>query len=287
MKVGAGATASAGILPGMPMMSTRVLGGVCGALLVGAGCSDKFEMVTVALMTDPESTGVTTGGTTSETTTPTPTDSGDPSGDPGGDPTEATTAAPVTCDTPEACTDEGEGDVGPLTLPFFRGMVCVSDEIQPGDKLAVSISACVHPCLDVSGFKFKSLFRGADVGVEMALAFYYPEVTGTACPPDVFGEFPAEACVYTGPTKVSVGPVLQNDVGYAGVGTFLVPFLSNEDVAAMAAGDDAADQVWTRIESHTQASGRTFEMSFDAGNSAAPAECGDGIGGCTCRSIGL
>jgi hypothetical protein len=204
----------------MPMMSTRVLGGVCGALLVGAGCSDKFEMVTVALMTDPESTGVTTGGTTSETTTPTPTDSGDPSGDPGGDPTEATTAAPVTCDTPEACTDEGEGDVGPLTLPFFRGMVCVSDEIQPGDKLAVSISACVHPCLDVSGFKFKSLFRGADVGVEMALAFYYPEVTGTACPPDVFGEFPAEACVYTTPKTLGIGPVINNSEPYAGGGTF-------------------------------------------------------------------
>ena len=44
-----------------------------------------------------------------------------------------------------------------------------------------------------------------------------------------------------------------------------------EDVAAMAAGEDAADQVWTRIESHMQASDRTFPMSFDAGNAAAPA----------------
>ena len=274
----------------MPMMSTRVL--VCGVLLVGSGCADKYEMVTAALMTDPESTGLTTGSSTGEATTPTPTDSGDPSGDPTGgatdaDPTEATTAAPVTCDTPEGCTDQGEGDVGPLTLPFFRGMVCVSDEIRPGDKLAVSISACVHPCLEVSGYKFKSLFRGADVGVEMALAYYYPEVTGTACPPDVFGEFTADACVYTTPKTLGIGPVINNGDPYAGGGTFTVPFLTNDDVAGFAAGDDDAATVWTRIESHMQASDRSFPVTFDASNAAAPAECGEGVAGCTCRAIGL
>jgi len=276
----------------MPMMSTRVL--VCGVLLVGSGCADKYEMVTAALMTDPESTGLTTGSSTGEATTPTPTSgdpSGDPTGDPGGatdaDPTEATTAAPVTCDTPEGCTDQGEGDVGPLTLPFFRGMVCVSDEIQPGDKLAVSISACVHPCLEVSGYKFKSLFRGADVGVEMALAYYYPEVTGTACPPDVFGEFTADACVYTTPKTLGIGPVINNGDPYAGGGTFIVPFLTNDDVAGFAAGGDDAATVWTRIESHMQASDRSFPVSFDASNAAAPAECGEGVAGCTCRAIGL
>lgn len=266
----------------MAKLSTGVL---WGALIV-AGCSDQYKMVTAALMTDPESTGVETEGGSTGGTAQLPT-SGGPTADTDNDPTADTTGAPATCDTPEACTGEGAGDVGPLTLPFFRGRVCVSEAVKPGDAVAVSISSCVHPCLDVNGFKFTTAFRGADGGVEMALAYYHKDVTGTACPPDVFGEFPPEACVFTTPKTLGVGPVSAKDGPFVGAGTFMVPFFTNDDVAAFAGGDDTQEAVWQRVASHTQASDRVFDVSFDDGNPAAPAACGEDVAGCSCRSIGL
>ena len=56
-----------------------------------------------------------------------------------------------------------------------------------------------------------------------------------------------------------------------GMGSLLVPFLTNADVDAIAGGDDMSASVWTRIESHVQEPTRVFPMSFDAGNSPAPA----------------
>lgn len=281
----------------MPMMPTRCVLGVCGALFLG-GCADKFDMVTQALMTDPEdlSTSVTDGGgatidmsTEATATEAVPTDGGEgpstPGDDTDNDPTADTTGAPATCDGPEECTAEGSGDVGPLTLPFFRGVVCVSDKVQPGDKVAFSVSQCSHPCLDVSGYGFKYSVRGGpDSTVEAALAHYYTEVTGTACPSDVFGEFPAEACVLGSPLKSSMNPILQNDDPFAGSGVFLVPFLTNDDAAAVKADTKV---LWDKADAHAQAEARAFALSFDAGNSPAPAECGEGVAGCTCRSIGL
>lgn len=181
----------------------------------------------------------------------------------------------------------GSGDLGPLAMPFFRGKVCVSDAIQPGDSVAMSVSACVHPCLSGLSWKYTTAIRSADATVTKGLAFYFEGVTGTNCPPDVFGEFPAEACVFHGPVKLKAGTITQNNEPYVGDWKLLLPFLSNDDAAAFAAGNDADDQVWTAVDSHMQASEREFVMSYDPGNAAVPAECGEGVSGCTCRTIGL
>ncbi|MBL9103493.1 MAG: hypothetical protein JNL82_21280 [Myxococcales bacterium] len=279
------------------------------AVVALSGCADKYEMVTAALMTDPETTGVSdsasgTGtGTTDASPTSTAPTSGDPSSDPSGDPssdptgdptsdptadpTEPTTGAPVTCDTPEACTAEGEGDISPLALPFFRGQVCVSDNVKPGDKIAMSFSTCAHPCLDVGGFKYKWTTRNSGDGFEVAVVFYHPGTAGTACPPDVFGEFPAEACVYGGPIAVSVGPLNAGDTAWEGPASLVVPFFTNEEAASYDAGMDDGATVWANVGMHMQASDRTFALTLDAGNEAAPGECGEGVAGCTCRAIGL
>lgn len=281
----------------MPMLSMRGVSGLVAVLVLSAGCQDKFDMVTQALMTDPETTGITDTGTgtgtgsatdiatsTEPPTTgmPTADTGGDPSGDPSSDPdpTADTTGAPVTCETPESCTAEGEGDISPLALPFFRGTVCVSDNIQPGDKVALSFTTCAHPCLDVGGFKYGFKARSGGGGLELAVAFYHPGTSGAACPPDVFGEFPAEACVFNGPTNITIGPL--DD---AGAVTLLLPFFTNAEAATYDGGD--LDGLWPNAESHMQASDRYFAMTVDAGNAAAPAACGEGVGGCTCRAIGL
>lgn len=265
-------------------------------------------MVTAALMTDPETTGVDTetgtgseSGSTAETPTGTTPTSGDPSGDPSSDPssdpsgdpssdpdpTADTTGAPVTCDTPESCTAEGEGDISPLALPFFRGMVCVSDNVKPGEKIAMSFSTCAHPCLDVGGFKYKWTTRNTADGFEVAVVFYHPGTSGSSCPPDVFGEFPAEACVFAGPTQVTIGPLNVGDNPAEGDATLVVPFFTNAEAAAYDAGMDDGATVWANVAMHMQASDRLFPITLDAGNTSAPEACGEGVGGCTCRAVGL
>ncbi len=174
----------------------------------------------------------------------------------------------------------GEGDLQ-VTLPFFRGRVCASDSLQPGDAVAVSVSTCVHPCLTVETFKQKWVYR-CEGECEVALVFYHPEVTGAACPADVFGAFNPAICDFVGPTQVSLA--VPETMGPA---SLLLPFMSNDDVAAILGGDDTGPAVWARIDAHTQAPGRRVPLDFAAGNAAAPMACGEGMAGCTCVDIGL
>jgi hypothetical protein len=195
-----------------------------------------------------------------------------------------TGAEPVPCDGPEGCTDMGEGDLAPFVLPFFRGTVCVSDKVQPGDALALAVTTCAHPCLKVTGYGYKWVYRcngGQGIDCEVALAMFHPETTGTACPSDVFGEFDPAFCDDAGPIAVTVKPPIE------GAATLLMPFLSNADVTAIDGGQNDADSVWGFIDSHAQADSRRVPVDFADGNEPAPAECGEGVPGCTCSKIGL
>lgn len=269
----------------MSMSKLRLVSGLSLGLF--AACGDRFEMVTVALMTDPPSTGITDDSST-EGTTSTPTGGvmtsteGDPSGSPSpSDPTVPTTGEPVACETPEGCTGMGSGDLGPLALPFFRGKVCVSDQVRPGDLLALWVSTCVHPCMEVDGFSFDYAYRCTPDTCETALAFRHPNATGSACPPDVYGEFAAEFCAFQGPYTFTLGPV---DDGKP-MGALLLPFLTNDEMAEIDGGNQAG--LWAMVDGHTQAEDRRIPLSFSADNPAAPGACGEGVAGCTCRDIGL
>lgn len=234
--------------------------------------------------------GATTGEPASEGTTAATTSSSGSSGSGSGEmPTggvltttvDPTTSEPVACDGPESCTAMEEGDLSGVTVPFFRGMFCVSDAVKPGDKLAVSVSACVHPCLDVNAFAFKWANRCAGEGCEVALALYYTGVAGAACPSDVFGEFDPGACVFTGPHAPGITPPAKE-----GPGALLLPFLTNADAAAIAGGEEGA-AIWTRADAHQQAAARRIAIDYAASNAAAPAACAEGMSGCTCSSVGL
>lgn len=260
-----------------------MISGVRGVLWVSLGfllgCKEGDDASAGASETGSAATQVTGGssGGSSGSDVPTGdvlTTTEDPSGAP-------TTAEPVSCDTPEGCTAMEEGDLSGVTAPFFRGSFCVSDEVRPGDALAISATACVHPCLDVDAFAFKWANRCEGEVCEVALALYYSGITGTACPSDVFGEFDAAGCVFTGPHALTIKPPAKGEQG-----SLLLPFLTNVDAAAIAGGEDGA-QLWGRVDAHAQAPERRIAISYAADNAAAPASCGEGLPGCKCSSVGL
>lgn len=242
------------------------------------GCQKGDEASTGASETASAATQMTAGssGESSGDELPTGdvlTTTEDPSGSP-------TTAEPVPCDTPEGCTAMEEGDLSGVTAPFFRGKFCASDHVKPGDTLAISVSACVHPCLDVDAFAFKWANRCGD-SCEVALALYYTGIVGTACPSDVFGEFDPAACVFTGPHELAITPPPKE-----GLGALMLPFLTNVDATAIAGGESGA-QLWDRVDAHAQGTERRIVIDYAASNPAPPASCGEGVSGCTCNSVGL
>jgi hypothetical protein len=102
----------------------------------------------------------------------------------------------------------------------------------------------------------------------------------------VFGEFPVDACVFAGPHMISTSPLLIGDEPFAGMGTLLLPFLTNADAAAIAGGEEGA-QIWVRADAHAQAPARRIAIDYAADNQPAPASCGEGMPGCKCSSVGL
>lgn len=213
-----------------------------------------------------------TGGATGTGEVPT---TGDATGPVTGEP-------PVPCETPEGCTAMGSGEIASTTVPLFRGEVCLSDELRPGDPLALSVSTCAHPCLKITNFAFKWVYRCQDEGCELGFVFYHAGVTGSECPSDVFGEFDPALCVFTDPAPLTITPPETT-----GEVSLLLPFLTNEDAGAIAGGDDESSSVWARVDAHMQAQGRRLPMNFAAENPAPPASCVAGTPGCTCSKIGL
>ena len=260
------------------------------ALLLAGGCKGDDEMAT-----ETASTADTAAPSIGDPTESTDTDTGG-GGDGGGggtgttgeqpttgaDPTAPTTGEPVPCDTSEGCTGMGGSEVASTTLPFFRGEVCISDKLRTGDPLAITVSTCVHPCLKTDGYSFKWVYRCTDGVCEAGLVFYHPNVTGSMCPADVFGAFDPAGCTFTKPAALAIK--LPDTMGDA---SLLMPFLTNDDAAAIDGGESDNDAVWARVDSHVQAAERRLPISFAAENPAPPAACTAGEPGCTCRKIGV
>ncbi len=248
-------------------------------LILVCGCKDGEEMTTASSSTGAASSTVgatgsatDTGGATGTGEVPT---SGDPTGPVTGEP-------PVPCETPEGCTAMGSGEIASTTVPFFRGEVCLSDKLRPGDPLALSVSTCTHPCLTITNFAFKWVYRCEGAACELGFVFYHPEVTGSECPSDVFGEFDPALCVFTDPAPLTITPPeATGDV------SLLLPFLTNDDATAIAGGDNESSSVWARVDAHMQAPGRRVVMNFAADNPQPPAACTAEMPGCTCSKIGL
>lgn len=171
------------------------------------------------------------------------------------------------------------------TLPFFRGTVCAATNIQPGDKIPVKIEMCVDPCITQKGHKFKSQYRCNGSNCEAALVAYLPDVEGKDCPADALGKFPKANCQFI-TIEASAGPLsVQSSGAITGTGTLELPFLTNEDVKEIAATDNF-DKVWQLIYKYPQDSSRVFQLSMNASNPKAPANCDD-PSLCNCKEIGF
>lgn len=187
-------------------------------------------------------------------------------------------------------TAEGDApaDFSGVPLPFFRGKVCAATKVKPGDTVPMTVSPCLHPCVAAGGYSFKKQYRCTGSSCESLVLVYYPEASGAGCPADAFGKFDKSECVYTD-HKVSAGPFNLTSGPVTGIARVEVPFLSNDDIATLlpleSRESERVAKTWELAYQYPPSEERVFQVSMNAGNSGAPANCDDG--GCDCREIGF
>ncbi|MEX1365797.1 MAG: hypothetical protein AB1Z98_21900 [Nannocystaceae bacterium] len=170
-------------------------------------------------------------------------------------------------------------------IPFFRGEVCLPHEVQSGAALPVLMRPCLHPCITASSYEFRHTFTCVGSRCE-ALALMWVVGSGDACPADAFGQFDAGQCQYATDVEMTIATETSNGP-ISGTMEIEIPFLSNDDIAVIAAGtsDDAIRQL---VQQYPEDEGRIPDgraVSLLAGNPAPPASCRDGA--CSCYSIGF
>ncbi|MCH9683169.1 MAG: hypothetical protein K0V04_17170 [Deltaproteobacteria bacterium] len=175
------------------------------------------------------------------------------------------------------------------TIAFHRGEICLPLEVQSGTALPVLMRPCLHPCVTVSQFEFRHLFECLGSRCDaLALAWMVASSADGGCPADAFDSFDSSQCVYGGTdiefqmaTETSNGPI-------SGTMLLEVPFLTNEDITAIAGnpGDTAA--IDERVHQYPQQQNRIPDgqsVSILASHPAPPVSCADGA--CPCYPIGF
>ncbi|MBK8266631.1 MAG: hypothetical protein IPK80_35565 [Nannocystis sp.] len=279
------------------MHNRLALAPLLAALCVALGCQDRFEMVTAAIdsATDTFDTFDTAGtaatAATDATATTEATTEATGSGT-AGESTSTTASTTSTTGTPPCATDpectapdHDGGAIEPTSLPFFRGRACVATAAKPGQAIAVRVDACVHPCLSLNAVGLRHAYRCEGGACESFASHRYDGVTGVDCPSDVFSGFDPALCVYPGPIDLKVGPITPGGAAHEGALTLVIPFLTNEDADAIAAGEVSA-AIWTRIAAHPQDPARVFDITLSGAGPDGPATCADEAL-CTCRDLGL
>lgn len=174
-----------------------------------------------------------------------------------------------------------------VALPFFRGKVCMPLKAQPGDRIPVEFSPCLHPCMTAGGYLFKQQYTCTSPAYcEAAVVQFFTGAAGSGCPADAFGSFDRSQCVYADkPIPASVGPFVIDGGAIRGNAQAEVPFLSNDDTAAIRDGAGTSE-IWELIKQYPQSGERVFPISLDGANPKAPADCSD-PSLCDCREIGF
>lgn len=174
-----------------------------------------------------------------------------------------------------------------VALPFFRGEVCMPTRVRPGDRVPVSFSPCLHPCMTEGGYLYKQQYSCASPAYcNAAVLQFFTGASGTGCPADAFGSFDRSMCKYPAePIPGAAGPFTLSSGAVRGNAQVEIPFLSNDDTAAVRDGA-GTDEIWELIQQYPQASERVFAISLDTANPSAPADCSD-KSLCTCREIGF
>lgn len=189
-------------------------------------------------------------------------------------------------DVDETAPGPANGSFGPIALPFFRGQVCVATKAKPGEAIPVSISPCIHPCVSPGAFTQSNKWRCTGSSCEGLNLFYLQAATGAGCPAEVFGRFDAASCTYPLTVDAEQGPFTPGDTAVAGTVTTEIPFLSNEEIARVAAGV-VDDDLWAMVKAYPAEESRVFSISLNDANASAPANCTDDPSLCDCRDVGF
>jgi hypothetical protein len=171
-------------------------------------------------------------------------------------------------------------------VPFFRGEICIPDEVRSGDPLPIVMRPCFHPCLQATDRQFRHSFECVGSSC-LGFAMTWVVADATACPSDAFARFDRSMC-----TGEEVQLVIDTAEGPDGeiVGSMLLeaPYLTNEDMAAVAANPGVQEQ---RISQYPQDGGRivgerTIWILPASPRAPSLEDCSAG-NGCTCYDVGF
>lgn len=173
-------------------------------------------------------------------------------------------------------------------IAFHRGEICLPHEVQSGADLPVLLRQCLHPCVVASTYQFKHGFEctGSRCNARV-LAWTVGSSAATGCPAEAFSAFDATQCQYASEiefqlsTETSSGPI-------SGTMQLEVPFLTNEDMAQVAADPDDEDTIDALVQQYPQMDGRIPDgrsISILASHAAPPESCRGGA--CPCYPIGF
>lgn len=179
-----------------------------------------------------------------------------------------------------------QADFTGKAVPFHRGTVCFTPSVQAGQKTPVALIPCLHPCLTTTTHHHKNYYSCVGSSCE-AWATVYFDASGAACPPDAFGGFAKEMCVFPEPVNLNIGSTIGDGNPVQGTMTLEVPFLTNEDAAIIAAASDDTELMKMRIEQYPQQDSRIVgDIDLKSGNPVPPETC-MGETNCTCVEIGF
>ena len=193
----------------------------------------------------------------------------------------------MTADAPTDSTlDPAPATFADTLVPFFRGQVCVPHEVQSGAAIPVTLSPCLHPCLATTSFAFTHNYACIGSSCEAYATMWVVASSGAdGCPADAFGRFDPGMCVYDSPVNLGIATTLDSGP-VSGSMELEVPFLSNEDIVAIAADNKV---IADRAEQYPADPGRVPDgrpIQLLPGNPEPPAEC-DGAENCPCYEVGF
>ncbi|MCA9634598.1 MAG: hypothetical protein KC420_01000 [Myxococcales bacterium] len=189
-------------------------------------------------------------------------------------------------DVDETAPGPANGSFGPSVVPFFRGKVCVATKAKPGERIPVSISPCLHPCVSPGPFTQVNKWQCSGSLCEGLNLMYLSAATGVGCPAEVFGRFDAGSCAYPLTIDAGQGPFNPAGIFFNGTATTEIPFLSNEEMARVA-NNASNDEIWSMVKAYPQEDSRVFSISLSDANPSAPANCTDDPSLCECRDVGF
>lgn len=192
----------------------------------------------------------------------------------------------------DATADPSPMSFNQVVVPFFRGQVCVPHEVESGANIPVSISACLHPCLEPSSYEFKHFFSCIGSSCEAyATSWIVADSAPEGCPADAFGRFDASQCVYEDPINLAISTSLDSGP-ISGTMLLEIPFLTNEDIGMIAgfggSNDDAQDFFEMKVKQYPQdynrvPDGRAIQLL--SSNPTPPTSCADMA--CPCYEVGF